>query len=159
VPGSILIGYDGSPSAAHAIRTARSLLAAETAIVATVWEPALPASPTVWGDGMATEALDPETAEELNELTSDRAEQLARHGAEIAREAGFEAQTESVPEEANVPETLADLAERHGVEAIVVGSHGHGSLHTRVLGSTSASLLHHARRPVVVVPAPASASD
>jgi nucleotide-binding universal stress UspA family protein len=153
VPGSILIGYDGSASAAHAIHIARSLTTADSAIVATVWEPALPASPTLWGD-VSGEALDAQSAEELNELTSDRAEEMARHGAELARRAGFAADTTSSPDEANVPETLADMAARLGVDAIVIGSHGHGALHTRVLGSTSTGLLNHARCPVLVVPRP-----
>jgi nucleotide-binding universal stress UspA family protein len=159
MPGSILIGYDGSASAAHAIRTARTLVAAHYAIVVTVWEPALPASPAMWGDGLTTEAFDPDTAQELNELTSDRAEDMARHGAEIARRAGFMAETESVADRQNVAETLAELAASHRVDAIVIGSHGHGALRARVLGSTGSRLLHHARCPVIVVPAPEPGAD
>lgn len=36
---------------------------------------------------------------------------------------------------------------------VVVGATGHGSFTSRVLGSTSYSVMHNARRPVVVVPA------
>ncbi len=158
MPGSILLGYDGSPSAAHAIRRARAVLAARTMIVATVWEPALPVTPTVWGDGLA-DPIDPAMAEELTALSGNRAEQLARHGAEIARAAGFAVETAAVPEELNIADTLADLAAERGADAIVVGRRGHGRLHQLVLGSTSASLLRRAGCPVLVVPMADDAED
>ena len=48
---------------------------------------------------------------------------------------------------------LMHAADREQSDLIVVGATGHGSLASRVLGSTSDSLTHHARRPVIVVPA------
>jgi nucleotide-binding universal stress UspA family protein len=39
-------------------------------------------------------------------------------------------------------------------ELIVVGTRGHGAIATLVLGSTSQHVIHRAKRPVVVVPAP-----
>jgi nucleotide-binding universal stress UspA family protein len=47
---------------------------------------------------------------------------------------------------------LIRAADREQADLIVVGARGHSSLAGRVLGSTSYSLTHHARRPVVVVP-------
>jgi len=49
-------------------------------------------------------------------------------------------------------ETILGEADRIDAQAIVVGSHGHGHLHHLLLGSVSASLIHHTKRPVVVVP-------
>jgi nucleotide-binding universal stress UspA family protein len=48
---------------------------------------------------------------------------------------------------------LIHAADREQADLIVVGARGHSSLASRVLGSTSYSLTHHARRPVIVVPA------
>jgi nucleotide-binding universal stress UspA family protein len=48
---------------------------------------------------------------------------------------------------------LIHAADREQADLIVVGTRGHGRLAGRVLGSTSYSLTHHARRPVIVVPA------
>lgn len=47
---------------------------------------------------------------------------------------------------------LLHAADREQADLIVVGARGHRSLAGRVLGSTSYTLTHQARRPVVVVP-------
>lgn len=47
---------------------------------------------------------------------------------------------------------LMHAADREQADLIVVGATGHRSLAGRVLGSTSYTLTHHARRPVIVVP-------
>jgi nucleotide-binding universal stress UspA family protein len=44
-------------------------------------------------------------------------------------------------------------ADREQSDLIVVGANGHSTLAGRILGSTSYSLTHRARRPVIVVPA------
>lgn len=48
---------------------------------------------------------------------------------------------------------LIHAADREQADLIVVGANGHSTLAGRVLGSTSYSLTHRARRPVIVVPA------
>ena len=47
---------------------------------------------------------------------------------------------------------LIHAADREQSDLIVVGATGHSSFASRVLGSTSYSLTHHAPRPVIVVP-------
>lgn len=39
-------------------------------------------------------------------------------------------------------------------DLLVVGSHGHGAVHDKLIGSTSERTLHHAPCPVVIVPDP-----
>ncbi len=153
--GPLVIGFDGSDSAAHAVRAAGALLTTRAAIIATVWEPALATLP-ITGEGVVgiDMPLDPESAELLDEVSTKRSSDVAARGVAIAREAGLAAEAVTLPDELNVAETLAELAAERDASAIVVGSHGHGALHTRVLGSTSTKLLTHARCPVVVVPAP-----
>jgi nucleotide-binding universal stress UspA family protein len=47
---------------------------------------------------------------------------------------------------------LLHAADREQSDLIVVGTTGHSRFASRALGSTSYSLTHHARRPVIVVP-------
>jgi nucleotide-binding universal stress UspA family protein len=49
-------------------------------------------------------------------------------------------------------ETLMDIARRESADLIVVGSTTKGRMQEAVIGSVPKALLHHARRPVVVVP-------
>jgi nucleotide-binding universal stress UspA family protein len=48
---------------------------------------------------------------------------------------------------------LIRAADREQADLIVVGVRGRSSFTSRVLGSTSYTLTHHARRPIIVVPA------
>jgi nucleotide-binding universal stress UspA family protein len=47
-------------------------------------------------------------------------------------------------------DVISTLAEEHGAELIVVGSRGHGTLETMLLGSTSAEVVDRAHVPVLV---------
>jgi nucleotide-binding universal stress UspA family protein len=156
--GPVVIGFDGSESAEHAVREAGKLLATRSALIVTIWEPALASLP-IAGEGVVgiDMPLDPQSAELLDEVSTERSQQVAAGGVAIAREAGFAAEAVTMPDELNVAETLAQVAHDRGAGAIVVGSHGHGALHTRVLGSTSTKLLTHAHCAVVVIPAPPQA--
>ena len=49
-------------------------------------------------------------------------------------------------------ETILHEAERLGADVIVIGSHGHGRLHTLLVGSVAEQVLRGARVPVFVVP-------
>ena len=39
-------------------------------------------------------------------------------------------------------------------ELLVLGSHGHGQVHDKIVGSTSQRVIHHATCPVVILPDP-----
>lgn len=53
--------------------------------------------------------------------------------------------------------TLSEYAAERGAAAIVVGSRGRSASRELLLGSVAKAVLHHAHRPVVVVPHPRSA--
>jgi nucleotide-binding universal stress UspA family protein len=53
-----------------------------------------------------------------------------------------------------VAATLGEYATEHGAAAIVVGSRGRSASRELLLGSVAKAVLHHAHRPVLVVPAP-----
>lgn len=142
----IIIGYDGSESARHAITFGGEIFAGRDAIVVTAFEDW---PPVAAGDRAASPSIDP--------ATRDQVEQLAREGAELAGSVGFN----SVAQAAFVPQkpwrTLVETADEHDAALILVGSHGFGGLRALALGSVSHALVHHAHQPVLAVPAPATA--
>jgi nucleotide-binding universal stress UspA family protein len=156
VDGPILIAFDGSDAAQRAIADAARLLAPRQALVVTVWESGLAyAMSDVRPDGMiATPALDPEVAMNVDREVRSRAGRVADEGAELARSLGLDAQPIAVPDERDVPETILGLAREHRAAAIVVGSRGLSGLRARLEGSTTKGLLKHASCPVIVVHEP-----
>jgi nucleotide-binding universal stress UspA family protein len=150
----VLVAYDGSPSARAALRAVDRLLTARSVLVVTVWEPALATIAAAAAAPSMAPLMPPVT--DIEESLEDRARHVADEGAGLAQDLGLAAESLAVADEAALAETLAHLAEEHDVEAIVVGSRSHGgALRRKLVGSTSESLLHHARRPVLIVHADA----
>lgn len=151
----VIIGYDGSSAAARAVRESAPLLGSQPALVVTVWEagrafetgvlpvPGLEVPPTV---------LDIRTAIEADRERYESAERTARHGAMLARHAGYvDATGLAVADDLSVADTLLRLVRDHRGLGVVVGTHGHRKLSELLLGSTSNTLIHEADCPVVVV--------
>jgi nucleotide-binding universal stress UspA family protein len=155
-PGPVLIAFDGSPASEHAIREAGKLLGGRPALVLVVWKAGvgfeLLELPTAT-IGLPAAPIDIRTAMEIEREQQERAQQLAQQGAELARQAGFEAEGLAVAEdlEITVAETITTLARERDSQAIVVGAHGHGRISEAILGSTSRDVIRRAARPVVVV--------
>jgi nucleotide-binding universal stress UspA family protein len=147
--GTALIAYDGSDGAAAAIRRAGHLLAPRTAIVAHVWDslPALLLHTDIRLTGSLREA-----AAELDEEERRNAERVVAEGAELAREAGFDAEAHALQGKPKAWPTLLAKADQVGAAVLVIGSRGLGAVKSALLGSVSSGLLHHARRPVLMVP-------
>ncbi|HEU0023489.1 MAG TPA: universal stress protein [Thermoleophilaceae bacterium] len=146
----ILIGYDGYDDAAAAIRLAGPLLPGRRAIVACVWNSF--AATLLHSNVEGLTGAMKEAAEEFDAGERERASELAEDGARLAREAGFEARPAAVLGKPKAWPSLLDLADEHGAAAIVVGSEGLGTVKSALIGSVSAGLLHHSRRPILVVP-------
>jgi nucleotide-binding universal stress UspA family protein len=81
----------------------------------------------------------------------ERAQRLARRGADLARELGLDAEGLAVADDITVGDTLIRLAKEHDSQAIVVGTHGHSALGEVLLGRTAHVVVQHAPCPVVVV--------
>jgi nucleotide-binding universal stress UspA family protein len=151
----ILIAYDGSPSADHAIREAGGLLAGRRALVVVVYEQGigfeLEELPSVT-IAAPPAPLDTRMALDVDRELAERSQMLARHGAELARKAGFEAEALAVADDVDMPvaETIVTVASEQGAAAIVVGAHGHSRLSEVVLGSTSRDVIRRAPCPVVI---------
>jgi nucleotide-binding universal stress UspA family protein len=142
--GPILLCYDGSENADHAIEVAARLLGARRSVVLDVGPPITAAeslatiSPVVPGAAF----------EELN--TAD-ALTRARAGAERARSAGFDAQARATIG-APTWEGIVDAADEIDAAVIVLGSRGLSGAREVLVGSVSHEVAEHSRRPVLIVP-------
>lgn len=147
----LLIAYDGSPSARAAIACAGALFPAAEVVVAHVHAP--PPSPEAGSP--ARVALPDDMIREGIERMRAEAHELGRklvdEGAELARAAGLDARPEL--RFALTPwRELQVVAGEVEADVVVSGTHGRGPLERVMVGSTAASLLHHAKRPLLVVP-------
>lgn len=154
--GIALIGHDGSDSSAAAIRHAGSLLAPRPAVVVSVWDSL--AGLLLHTDVGGLSGTMREAAEELDREDNDEAGALALQGAELARAAGFDAEARALPGKPKAWPALLAEADQLDAAVIVVGCRGLGGVKSVLYGSVSSGLLHHSRRPVLVVP-PTEESD
>lgn len=115
--GPILIAYDGSDDAQHAIDHAAAMLSGADAVVLYVRQPL---------EGMAAHAEGHpalEDVDSIDDASLDSGERIAAQGAEYARRAGLNAVS-------RVASSIDAVAE------------------------TVVRVVHHARRPALVVPSP-----
>jgi len=142
----ILICFDGSDAAVHAIDAAAELFGPRRALVLDVGPVLTPAESVAVLAPMAPAAA----FEETNEV--DAAER-ARVGAERARRAGFDAEAR-----ANLAaptwEGIVDVADEIDAAVIVLGSRGLTGAREVLEGSVSHQVAEHAGRPVLIVPPP-----
>jgi nucleotide-binding universal stress UspA family protein len=145
--GPVVIFYDGSKHAADAIDFAGSLLPGATALVVTAWTPVLRAVMAVTL-GPAPAIADPAQADERQRQT---AEQLAQDGALRAARSGLCAEPLSVRAGGRVWEAIEKAARERHARLIVCGTRQSGAM-SAVVDTVSTALVHHAARPVLVVP-------
>jgi nucleotide-binding universal stress UspA family protein len=149
--GPIVVGFDGSPDAEQALRAAADLLAPRPALIVVVWKSglgfelvALPAA----GIGLPPGPIDVRTALEVDRALMEGAQQVAQHGAELARSVGLDAEPLTVADDpdVSVAETLTQVASEREAAALVIGAQAKGGL----LGSVTREVLKLAACPVVV---------
>jgi len=148
--GPLLLCYDGSEDAGHAIQRAGALLPGRRALVVTVWQPtAVPSSL-----GFGGEAAGVVDFVALDRAAADDGSRLAGEGARIARQAGLIAEPVAVEAAGAVWKTIVDIADRDDAATIVMGSRGLTGLRARMLGSVSSDVVNHADRPMLIVRRP-----
>lgn len=143
---TVLIAYDGSPDAKAAISFAGPLLQGQRAVVLTVWERAVLAPV---GLVMAAGHSASEDAAIEQAMT-----ELAEEGAKLAMQAGLEAVARVEINPIAVWSSIVEVADEIDATLIVTGTRGLGGLTSLLVGSTANRVMHHAARPMLVVPAP-----
>jgi nucleotide-binding universal stress UspA family protein len=146
----LLLCYDGSEPAKHAIERAAGLLRFRDAVVLTVWQPTAGLGSFAWSG--ATE--DMLSYVELDRVAAELGGRIVNEGAHVARDAGMQAAPLAVKATGPVWKTILEIADRHDASTIVIGSRGLTGLRSMLLGSVSTAVVHHADRPTLVVHLP-----
>jgi nucleotide-binding universal stress UspA family protein len=144
----ILIAYDGSDAARYAIRHAAEVLGHRRAFVVYVREPLESVAAHLEGHP-ALESIRLDLAAE-----DDAAQALAREGAEIAQQAGFDATAKVISSTDDPADAIVAAADELEAALVVVGSRGRRGLRSMLLGSVSHGVLHKTRRPTLVISSP-----
>ena len=144
----LLIAYDGSADSKAAVAAAAALAPGRSAVVVTAWSTVhdvLPASLLGTPFGMAAEG-----GRRLDEAAQSRALELATEGAELARDAGLDAEAR-VAQSAGPPwPAIVHCSDELDAAVVVAGSRGRSGFAAAMLGSTSQGILHHTGRPVLI---------
>lgn len=149
----LAIAYDGSPSAATAVRVTGALFAGAKATIVTVPAPPPPGvrNASRWLLNVPSATFE-RALSEIEAEATDEARELAEQGAEQAADSGLDAEPFATKPHTPAWEALLSAAAAARAELLVCGARGRGELARAVLGSTSSSLLHHADRPLLIVP-------
>ena len=134
----ILVGYDGSKQAKHAVDWTANLAGVrESSVTVISVAPALEAVPPI------RDAVDPTSdVPKHHALVDEAAASLASRGVHA----------EKLVRAGNPAEQILDAAEEGGFDVIVVGHRGLGAARRFLMGSVSERVVRHASRPVLVVP-------
>ena len=146
----VLLAYDGSGSADHAVRAAVHLLRPRPALVACAWKSA------AYAVGVAMLAIPDDVARKgaagLDEAARHEAESHARAAATQLEGAGWSCETAALRTARSVPGAIIVAGEDHDAAIIVTGTRGRSRMAAALLGSTAEAIVRHAGRPVLLVP-------
>jgi len=117
--GRILIAYDGSENARHAIEVAAAELGVGPATVLHAWEPLSSASSRLAVYAMIAGAGAQELAYER-----EQAQAKAEEGAALAREVGFDANAVAIEGDGPVAQTLVEYIDEQRPRLVVTGTRG-----------------------------------
>jgi nucleotide-binding universal stress UspA family protein len=134
----VLVGYDGSNEALHALQVAIALAA------------------DLQGEAHALLVVRPpahvETPEEQTRAAEAEKENLSRGLAEMHNQTQhrWDISTEVIYAD-DAAQAIADYAEEHGFDLVVVGGHGREQMTHRGIGQSVEALVRHHPCPVLVV--------
>jgi nucleotide-binding universal stress UspA family protein len=147
----VLLCYDGSDGAKHAIEVAHEITGDCPAIVLHLWEP--PAGWMMSADVFGTMPVwSPDQLSQVDAVVRERAGRLLAEGVSQARELGYDARGELDAWPSSLWRRILELADDEDAKLVVVGARGLSAVESAILGSTSNAIVHHAKRPVLVVP-------
>lgn len=147
----LVVGYDGSPAAAHAIAAAGRLVPGASVTVVTVRDSWLALEHSAMARIALPDSILVPAVYEFEADAESGARRVAEEGRGLAAAAGLDARARVQP--ADTPSRgLIDAASAVHADAIVCGASGHGGVYRAVLGTTAGHLVHHAPLPVLIVP-------
>ena len=137
----VLVPMDGSDQAQHALDYA---LAEHEDIRLTLLHVINPAEA-----GFGAQAGIPSYSEEWYEAATEEAEELLEDAASRCRDAGAEVEIDTDVGKAD--RVIAEYADEHDVDHIVIGSHGRSGVSRILLGSVAEAVVRRSPVPVTVV--------
>jgi len=149
---TVLICYDGSDRAQHAIAVTAALFPNAHAHVLNVWEP-------LERIVARYAAIGPYLGEDIGEadagIETDSAA-LAAAGAKLAEDAGMRATPHTASLRTTVWEAVVDLAQELDVDVIITGTRSLHGVREALANTLSHALLQHSMRPVLAIPSAVS---
>ena len=146
----VLICYDGSASADRALSVAASSLDGAPMVLLNIWNP----PQRVMADSFGVSKSEHGPAYELEALACRRAAEILAEGEAEAQLRDFRVTTRQEPNRSSIWKTILAVADEVDASLIVAGTHGTTAVESGLLGSVSNALVHHAHRPVLLVPTP-----
>jgi nucleotide-binding universal stress UspA family protein len=146
---TVLIGYDGSAHADHAIDEAARMFPGADAIVMTAWTSVRDVAPA--SRAALPEAVIEKAVAEMDAVAEAAAKATAQAGADRASAAGLNARAQTAFVEGSVAQAILRAADGDDVMSVVVGSRGRSGFRSALLGSVSNTVVQHCAKPVVVV--------
>lgn len=135
----IIVGVDGSPAALNAVHWVAARASETNAEVVTVT--ALDID-TQFARDLPPSGLGNWRVELRRQLKEDWVRPLVKAGVSYR----------STIVEASPATAIMEVADEENADLIVVGTHGHGGIGDRLLGSVTYRVTHLARHPVTVIP-------
>jgi len=149
----ILLCYDGSEPAKHAIEVAHAIAGDRPATVLHLWQP--PGVGWMTADAFGGMPVWGAEMNEIDVIVRERAGRRLAEGVNLATEAGFAAQGRLESSAGSEWRMILDIADELDAQLIVLGARGLSAVESAIIGSVSNGVIHHAKRPVLVVPASA----
>jgi nucleotide-binding universal stress UspA family protein len=149
---TILVCYDGSVDAQAAIDRAGLLMPGSQATVLVIWETMVETMTRSGALGMGMAMVGSYGDDGADAAIEKAARDTAAHGVERAAAAGLVAQPRLANRDGDIAGVILGVAAGVDADVIVLGTRGLSGVKSLMLGSVSHAVLHHADRPVLVVP-------
>jgi len=141
MPDNVLIAFDGSPLSERALTYAIENFAEATLTTIYVINPI--------DSVIDVEAGGLPVAEDWYDNARDRATRIHTTATDLAGEHNLELNT--VTEVGRPARVILEYADDHGIDQIVMGSHGRSGIDRTLLGSVAETVTRRARIPVTII--------